>query len=84
MKPAGKEFQSKLSLARSQLLADAIERYRRAEVNGIKVQLEILATPGCFVSEVYAGRASRIPYSGLQLYTRLWLPLQPCDGAGRT
>jgi hypothetical protein len=57
MKPTGKEFQGKLSLARLEPLADAIGRYRQAQDTGIKVQLEILATPGCYVSEAQAGRS---------------------------
>jgi hypothetical protein len=56
MKPTGKEFQGKLSLARAERLALTIKRYRQAKAIGIKVQLEILATPGCLVSEAQSGR----------------------------
>jgi hypothetical protein len=40
MKPSGKEFEGKLSLARAKLMEIAIERYRKARDIGIKVQLE--------------------------------------------
>jgi hypothetical protein len=56
MKPTGKEFQGKLSLARAEHLALTIERYRQAQLHGIKVELEILATPGCLASEAQSGK----------------------------
>jgi hypothetical protein len=56
MKPTGKEFLGKLSLARAEQLALTVQRYRQAQVLGIKVKLEVLATPGCLASEAQAGR----------------------------
>jgi hypothetical protein len=56
MKPTGKEFQGKLSLVRAEHLARTIERYRRAQDLGTKVELEILATPGCFASAAQSGK----------------------------
>jgi hypothetical protein len=56
MKPTGKEFQGKLSLARAERLAITVERYRQAQGQGTKVELEILATPGCKASEAQAGK----------------------------
>jgi hypothetical protein len=56
MKPTGKEFESKLSLARAEQLALKINSYRQAAVLGIRVDLEILPTPGCRVSEAQSGR----------------------------
>jgi hypothetical protein len=73
MKPTGKEFQGKLSLARAELLASTIKRYRRAHALGIKVELEILATPGCIVAEAQSGK----------VYTLEDLPVLPilgCEG----
>jgi hypothetical protein len=57
MKPTGKEFESKLSVARAEQLAITIKRYRQARHLGIRVNLEILPTPGCAICEAQAGRS---------------------------
>jgi hypothetical protein len=73
MKPTGDEFQGKLSLARAALMDITIKRYRQAQLLGIKVELEILATPGCKVAEAQSGK----PYS---LDSLPVLPILGCDG----
>jgi hypothetical protein len=56
MKPTGDEFQGRLTVARAERLALTIKRYRQAQLLGIKVDLEILATPGCGVAEAQRGK----------------------------
>jgi hypothetical protein len=72
MKPSGKEFEGKLSLARAKLMEIAIERYRKARDIGIKVQLEILPTPGCSVAEAQSGKTYSIENIPV-------LPMLGCD-----
>jgi hypothetical protein len=60
MKPSGNEFHGRLSLARAKLLEIKIEEYRQAQARGIRVKLEILATPGCTVAEAQSGKKYNI------------------------
>jgi hypothetical protein len=60
MKPSGKEFHGRLSLARAKLLEIEVDGYRQTQARGIKVKLEILATPGCSVAEAQAGKTYNI------------------------
>jgi hypothetical protein len=60
MKPSGKEFHGRLSLARAKLLEIKIEGYRQTQTRGIKAKLEILATPGCTVAEAQSGKTYNI------------------------
>jgi hypothetical protein len=73
MKPTGDEFQGKLSLARAALMDIAIKRYRQAQLLGIKVELEILATPGCKVAEAQSGKPYRLDDLPV-------LPILGCNG----
>jgi hypothetical protein len=60
MKPSGKEFEGKLSLARAKLLEIKIDGYRQTQARGITVKLEILATPGRVVTEAQAKKIYNI------------------------
>jgi hypothetical protein len=44
-----------LPLARAELLAMTIEGYRLAQASGIRVSIEILATPGCLACQAQTG-----------------------------
>jgi hypothetical protein len=72
MKPSGQEFHGRLSLARAKLLEMKVEEYRQAQARGIRVKLEILATPGCKVAEAQAGKAYDIEELPV-------LPILGCD-----
>jgi len=60
MKPSGKEFHGRLSLAPAKLLEIKIDGYRQTQARGITVKLEILATPGCTVAEALSGKTYNI------------------------
>jgi hypothetical protein len=65
--PFSKPFRDRFAAARD-AMADAIGRCRQAQDSGIKVQLEILVTPGCSVSEARTARKVGLDATGRRLW----------------